>query len=134
MSNREVRRDVEARTVSRGEECGGLGRTLDEVRTADAYVLMEVIHDRPDAEAASILDAIGRAASPGARVLIVENVLDDAQPDPRGYSLDVIMLAVTGGRERTGRQLGGLLEGAGFANSTATATSGPMRIVEAMAP
>ncbi len=81
---------------------------------------MEVIHDWPDAEAASISDAIRRAASPGARVLIVENVLDDAQPDPRAYTLVVIMLAVTGARERTGKQLGGLLEGAGFANSTVT--------------
>ncbi len=95
---------------------------------------MEVIHDWPDAEAASISDAIRRAASPGARVLIVENVLDDAQPDPRAYTLVVIMLAVTGARERTGKQLGGLLEGAGFANSTVTATAGPMRIVEAIAP
>jgi len=106
----------------------------DPLPTADAYILMEVIDDWPDAEATSILDAIRCAASPGARVLIVENVLDDAQPDPRGYTLDVIMLAVTGGRERTGKQLGGLLAGAGLANITVTATSGPMRIVEAMAP
>ena len=106
---------------------------VDPLSTADAYILMEVIHDWPDAEAAAILTAIRRAASPGARVLIVENVLDDVEADPRGHTLDIIMLAVTGGRERTDKQLGGLLEGAGFANSHVIETGGPMRIVEAVA-
>jgi hypothetical protein len=106
---------------------------VDALPTADAYLLMEVIHDWPDAEAAAIFTAIRRAASPGARVLIIENVLGDGEADPRGHTLDVIMLAVTGGRERTGRQLGGLLEGAGFANSRVIETGGPLRIVEAVA-
>jgi len=106
---------------------------VDPLPTADAYILMEVIHDWPDAEAAAILTAIRRAASPDARVLIVENVLNDVEADPRGHTLDIIMLAVTGGRERTGKQLGGLLEGAGFANSHVIETGGPMRIVEAVA-
>ena len=106
---------------------------VDPLPTADAYILMEVIHDWPDAEAAAILTAIRRAAAPGARVLIIENVLGDADSDPRGHTLDVIMLAVTGGRERTGDQLGELLKGAGFADSTVIETAGPMRIVEAVA-
>lgn len=106
---------------------------VDPLPTADAYILMEVIHDWPDAEAAAILTAIRRAASPGARVLIVENVLEDTNPDLRGHTLDVIMLAVTGGRERTGSALGALLEGAGFAGTTVLDTGGPMRIVEAVA-
>ncbi len=94
---------------------------------------MEVIHDWPDAEAAAILSAIRRAASPGARVLIIENVLGDAQSDRRGHTLDVIMLAITGGRERTGNQLEMLLEDAGLADGTVIDTAGPMRIVEAVA-
>ena len=106
---------------------------VDPLPTADAYILMEVIHDWPDTEAVAILSAIRRAASPGARVLIIENVLDGADADPRGHTLDVIMLAVTGGRERTGHQLGRLLEEAGFANCTVTDTAGPLRITEAVA-
>ncbi len=43
------------------------------------------------------------------------------------------MLAVTGGRERTGEQLGGLLEGAGFTDSRVIETAGPLRIVESVA-
>ena len=67
-------------------------------------------------------------------MLIIENVLDGVAADPRGHTLDVIMLAVTGGRERTGRQLGRLLEEAGFATWTVTDTSGPLHLVEAVAP
>ncbi|MBA2581060.1 MAG: hydroxyneurosporene methyltransferase [Thermoleophilaceae bacterium] len=106
---------------------------VDPLPTADAYILMEVIHDWPDAEAAAIFTAIRRAASPGARVLIIENVLGDTESDPRGHTLDVIMLAVTGGRERTGSRLGGLLEAADFANISVIDTAGPLRIVEAVA-
>lgn len=106
---------------------------VDPLPSADGYLLMEVIHDWPDAEATAILTAVRRAASPGARVLIIENVLGDAEPDPRGHTLDVIMLAVTGGRERTGRQLGLLLEAAGFSGTTVIDTAGPLRIVEAVA-
>ena len=106
---------------------------VDPLPAADAYILMEVIHDWPDAEAAAILTAIRQAAAPGARVLIIENVLGDARSDPRGYTLDVIMLAVTGGRERTGPQLVGLLESAGFVDCKVIDTMGPLRIVEAVA-
>ncbi|MDQ3237170.1 MAG: hydroxyneurosporene methyltransferase [Actinomycetota bacterium] len=105
---------------------------VDPLPTADAYVLMEVLHDWPDAEAAAILSAVRRAASPGARVLIIENVLVDVAADPRGHTLDVIMLAITGGRERTGEQFAKLLEAAGFTESTLIHTSGPLRLVEAV--
>lgn len=106
---------------------------VDPLPEADAYILMEIIHDWPDAESAAILGAIRRAASPGARVLIIENVLAEGVADPRGRALDVIMLAVTGGRERTPSQFRRLLEGAGFADTTVIETAGPLRIVEAVA-
>lgn len=106
---------------------------VDPLPAADVYILMEVIHDWPDAAAANILGAIRRAASAGARVLIIENVLDDAKPDRRGHTLDVIMLAITGGRERTGDELRNLLAAAGFTDSTVTDTAGPLRVVEAVA-
>ena len=105
---------------------------VDPLPTADAYLLMEVLHDWPDAETAAILGAVRRAASPGARVLIIENVLVDTATDRRGHTLDVIMLAITGGRERTGDEFAKLLQGAGFANSRVIDTGGPLRIVEAV--
>ena len=106
---------------------------VDPLPRADAYVLMEVIHDWPDREATQILRAIRRAANPGATVLIVEGVLPEDEPDPRAHTLDVIMLAITGGRERTARQLETLLRAADMRLTNVIQTHGPMRIVEAIA-
>jgi len=106
---------------------------IDPLPTANAYVLMEVIHDWPDAEAATILRAVRRAASPGATVLIIEGVVLEGQADPRVHTLDVLMLTVSGGRERTVRELGNLLDGAGFRLSRVIETISPMWIVEAVA-
>ena len=103
---------------------------VDALPAAGAYVLMEVIHDWADAECVAILSAIRRAASPGATVLIIEDVLPDDQVDPRSQTLDVIMLSVTGGRERTVSQLGELFDRAGFRLAGVTETAGAMRIVE----
>ena len=104
---------------------------VDRLPAADAYVLMEVIHDWADAECAAILSAIRHSAAPGATLLVIENVLPDAEVDQRGHILDVIMLAVTGGRERTASQLNELFNRAGFRDGTVIETAGPLRIVEA---
>ncbi len=105
----------------------------DPLPAAAAYVLMEVIHDWPDADAVAILSAIRRAAAPGATVLVIENVVPDEDVDPRGQILDVIMLAVTGGRERTAPELNELFHRAGLSDGTVVETAGPLRIVEATA-
>lgn len=105
----------------------------DPLPEADAYVLMEVLHDWADPECLSILGAIRRAAQPGATVLVIENVLVEDRPDPRGRTLDIVMLAVTGGRERTVSQLSALLQPVGFTAGRIIETAGPMSIVEATA-
>lgn len=106
---------------------------VDPLPRADAYVLMEVLHDWADADAIAVLRAIRRAAFPGATLLVVEGLLADDVADPRAHALDVIMLAVTGGRERTAQQFDALLRAADFRLSTVIQTDGPMRIVEAIA-
>ena len=106
---------------------------VDPLPAADAYVLMEVIHDWADTECIAILSAIRRAARPGAKVLVIESVLSDEALDPRGQTLDLIMLAVTGGRERTATDLNALFERAGLRGGPVIETAGPLRIVEATA-
>ncbi len=105
----------------------------DPLPAADLYILMEVIHDWDDAQAAAILGAVRRAAPEGATVLVIEAVADGSDPDPVVHTLDLIMLVVTGGRERTSDQLGELLAGAGFQAKATVLTQGPLRIVEAVA-
>lgn len=106
---------------------------VDALPSADAYILMEVIHDWNDEQAATILSAVRRAARPGATVLIIEAVADDEGLNPVVHTLDVIMLAITGGRERTSAQLGQLLASAGLRATATLETQGALRIVEAVA-
>ena len=101
----------------------------DPLPAADVYLLMEVLHDWTDEKCRAILGAIRRAAPPGATVLVIENVLSDDQPDPRGHILDLIMMANTGGRERTQPQLADLFDSSGFQGVTGIETAGPMRII-----
>jgi hypothetical protein len=106
---------------------------VDPLPAADAYVLMEVIHNWPDAECVGILRAIRAAAGTGAKVLVIENVLPENGGDPRCQTLDIIMLAMTGGRERTAGRLSELLTSCGFGDPTVIPTKGRLCIVEAAA-
>jgi O-methyltransferase len=60
-------------------------------------------------------------------------VIPDGPPDPRVHNLDLIMLIMTGGRERTAAELRNLFARAGFQLTAVTETASPMRIVEAVA-
>lgn len=106
---------------------------VDALPRADLYILMEVIHDWDDAQAAAILSAVRRAASPGARVVIIEALVDADRLDPVVHTLDVIMLAITGGRERTPTQLRQLLDSAQLRLTDVVETTSPLRVVEAVA-
>lgn len=106
----------------------------DPLPQADAYVLMDVLHDWPDDECETILRAVRRAAPAGATLLVVEAIVPEGPVDPRTATLDVMMLVLTGGgRERTAGQLEALLTRAGFVLEAVLDTPGPVRIGEARA-
>jgi len=68
---------------------------------ADAYLLNRVIHDWDDAAATAILRRCAEAAASSGRVLVVES---HANPggDPAGFAeMNLRMLVLAGGRERT---------------------------------
>ncbi len=99
---------------------------------ADAYILMEVLHDWPDEECVAILTAIRRAAQENAMLFIIEGVLPENHNDARAATLDLIMLTVTGGRERTASSFEKLLKRSGWGLNRVVETASPMRIVEAI--
>jgi hypothetical protein len=105
----------------------------DPLPAADVYVLMEVIHDWADADAKSILGAVRRAAPQHAHLLIVESLVSESPGPHFGKTLDIIMLAVTGGRERTRSEYEGLLAATGFHLERIIATPTRYDIVEAVA-
>jgi hypothetical protein len=76
----------------------------------DAYLLSRVIHDWPDAEAVAILRTCRRAMAGSARLLLVEAELPERAADhPAAIRMDLHMLTLLGGRERTRAEYAGLL-------------------------
>ncbi|MER7542791.1 methyltransferase [Spirillospora sp. NPDC127506] len=92
---------------------------------ADAYVLKSVLHDWSDAKAAAILRNVRAAMRPGARLLILEQVMPETvAPEAAGIVRnDLNMLVSTGGRERTEAGFRDLLDAAGF---TGVSFTGPL--------
>jgi cyclopropane fatty-acyl-phospholipid synthase-like methyltransferase len=100
---------------------------------ADCYVLASVIHDWDDEHSLRILKNCRAAMAQGSRLLLVECVIRDL-PEPRfSRLLDLQMLVVTGGRERTERQFRELLTAAGFRVSNVIQTTAPECVIEAVA-
>jgi C-methyltransferase len=106
---------------------------IDTLPTAEVYVLMEILHDWDDDDAVRILSNIRRSAPDDATVLIVETVLDDQRRRDPAKTLDIVMLAVTGGRERSPAEHASLLERAGFELVRVIQTGGGVQVVEAHA-
>jgi O-methyltransferase domain len=105
----------------------------DPLPSADAYLLMDLLHDWDDSDADRIVRAIRNAALPGARLLVIETLAPETLGPHFGKTLDIIMLAVTGGRERRAPEFRTLLETAGFAMDRVIATASAYSILEAHA-
>lgn len=73
----------------------------DSMPEADAYLLMNIIHDWADAESIKILSAIRRDMPSHARVLIIETVVPPTSGPHLSKELDIAMMALPGGMERT---------------------------------
>jgi hypothetical protein len=90
------------------------GSFFERVPEGDVYVLGTILHDWPDDRAAAILGTIREHAPAGARVLILDNVVQPGN-EPQGSKwLDLLMLALLAGRERTEPDWRALVEGAGL--------------------
>lgn len=103
------------------------------IPASDVYILMEVLHDWKDEQAQQILKSIRLAAAAGSRLLIVETVMPEINQAHLANGLDIFMLALTGGRERTRKEHAGLLASAGFSLNRIVATESSYSIVEAVA-
>ena len=80
----------------------------------DVYVVSGILHDWNDEAATTILKTIHAAAPPGARLLALESVVPPGNEPHGGKWLDLLMLVLAGGRERTEPDWRSLLEAADF--------------------
>jgi hypothetical protein len=90
------------------------GDFLEEVPAGDAYVLSRILHGLDDERAAGVLANIRAAARPQARVVLNEAVLP-AGNEPYGSKwLDLLMLVLSGGRERSEEEWRRLFDATGL--------------------
>jgi hypothetical protein len=81
---------------------------------ADAYMLKSIIHDWDDNVALEILKNVRAAIPKGGRLLLIEVVLTEDNEPSFGKLIDIEMMAVPGGVERTREEYESLLSEAGF--------------------
>lgn len=103
----------------------------DELPRCDVYTVMEVIHDWGDDESVAILRAIRRSAAPNATVLLIEQIIPDDAGPHWTKTLDIHMLALFGGCQRTRAEYETLLTQAGFALRREIDTGAGVSILEA---
>lgn len=99
----------------------------------DVYLLKHILHDWSDAECVTILENVRTAMAPGAKVVVVEMVIDETGKPSPAPLMDLNMLVMLTGRERTAAEYGALFERAGLKLSSVTPTPSPMVVVEAVA-
>jgi hypothetical protein len=105
----------------------------DPLPHAACYILMEVLHDWADEPAERIVAAVRRAAAPGAHLLVMEIVPRDAPGPAWAKTLDIVMLAHFGGRQRTREEYGAMLDRNGFDLVREIDTSSGITILDAVA-
>ncbi|MGW7572446.1 methyltransferase [Streptomyces sp. NPDC054765] len=99
----------------------------------DVYVLKHVLHDWPDEACLRILRACHRAMETGRRLLVIDSVLPPGNAPHFGKTLDVAMMAVFEGQERTAQEFATLLSAGGFRLTRVLPTPAFSSIVEAVA-
>jgi hypothetical protein len=100
---------------------------------ADAYILRWIIHDWAESEAVALLSKVRESMKPGARLVLLEELIPETREPVPGKWIDLLMLAITGGSERTEREYSELLAASGFELEELVRTHGSFSILIAKA-
>jgi hypothetical protein len=97
---------------------------------ADGYIMKYIIHDWEDEKSIRILGNCRDAMAPDGRVLVVDHVVPPGNRPNWGKLLDINMMALTGGLERTREEFRDLFARAGLRLRRVIPTACPLSIVE----
>lgn len=97
----------------------------------DLYLLKFILHDWDDEHAIKILSNVRRGIDPKGRIAVVEIVLPPHNEPHLGPLIDLNMMVMTGGAERTEAAYQALLARAGFRLERVVATKSPFSVIEA---
>ncbi len=90
------------------------GDFLDAVPAADLYLLKWILHDWNDSDCIEILSNCRRSMRPGGRVIALELQLGEIGDPGLSSLMDLNMLVVLNGRERSSHEYGALFAAAGL--------------------
>jgi SAM-dependent methyltransferase len=107
------------------------GSFFETAPAADLHVMKHIIHDWNDEKATQILRCCRKAVRPGGKLVLVEMVIPAQGGDPAGKLLDLEMMVLCDGKERTEAEYATLLAGAGYRLTKVVPTESPACVVEA---
>ncbi|HVZ23930.1 MAG TPA: methyltransferase [Vicinamibacterales bacterium] len=98
----------------------------------DAYIMKHIIHDWDDERATAILKNIRAALAgrPNGRLILVDSVIEPGNQPDLAKLIDLEMLMLPGGKERTEAEFRALFAGAGFTLTRVVRTRSPLAVVE----
>ncbi|MBW4510711.1 MAG: methyltransferase [Scytonematopsis contorta HA4267-MV1] len=99
---------------------------------ADAYIMKNIIHDWDDKRAITILNNCRNAMAKNAKLLLVEAVIFPGNEPSIAKLLDLEMMVLTGGQERTEAQHQELFQAAGLQLTKIMNTTSWQNIIEAI--
>jgi len=100
---------------------------------ADAYLMRHIIHDWDDPKSTLILKNIRRVLPAHGRVLLVEGIVEPGNAPSFVKSLDLTMLIMPGGKERTVVEYERLFAAAGLRLDRIVPTDSDISVIEAVA-
>jgi hypothetical protein len=106
------------------------GDFFDAVPAADTYLIKFILHDWSEDQCVKILSSCRRAVATNGRIVVVEMLVPtDSEP---GFVqvMDINMLVMTGGRERTEAEFARLFERSGFGLTHVIRTHSPFVVIE----
>jgi ubiquinone/menaquinone biosynthesis C-methylase UbiE len=96
----------------------------------DGIVMKWIIHDWNDEQSISIMKNCHRALPAGGKLILIEAVVPDTNEPHFSKFIDLNMLVITGGRERTPEEFRQLYEASGFKLSRIVPTESPFSAIE----
>ena len=107
---------------------------MREVPEGDLYVFCNVLHNWDDNNVKRIVGNCHRAGWPGGSLLVIEQVLPPTPEPSIAHLMDLLMLMMLGGRERTREQHASLLGSVGytFVSDTPVTDVLPWHVLEFM--
>ena len=98
----------------------------------DIYSMRWILHDWEDSKSLKILENVKKVLPENGKLLLAEAVVPEAGEPHFSKFFDLIMLVMTGGRERTEKEWNGLLEKGGYKIERIIPTESFLSIIEAV--